>query len=106
MIKDKQCSFKFDKVGIETVEDMLRTCKNEPPGIDNLDSKLLKLVTEETAPPICHIRNMSFANCLCPLQLKHAKLIPLPKNKKLQFSGANSRPISLLPVLSKIKYNI
>lgn len=30
---------------------------------------------------------MSFTNCLYPLQWKRAKLIPLQKNKKLQFSG-------------------
>jgi hypothetical protein len=28
------------------------------------------------------------------------KVIPLPKNGKAPFAGANSRPISLLPIFS------
>jgi len=31
-----------------------------------------------------------------------AKIIPLPKNKRVPLSGPNSRPISILPVLSKL----
>ena len=102
IMKDKQCLLKFDKVCIKTVEDILRSCKNKPPGIANLDGKLLKLVAEEIAPPICHIINMSFVNGLCPLQWKRAKITPLLKNKKLQFSGQSSNQ----PVLSKIMESV
>ena len=56
---------------VETVVTVVLV-KNKPPGIDNLDGKLLKLVAEEIAPPICHIINMS--NCLCPLKWKRAKI--------------------------------
>lgn len=81
---------------------IIRTCKNKPPGVDGLDGKFLKLVADSVAPAICHIMNMCFMNCLCPQEWKRAKIIPLTKNKKLSFSGPNSRPISLLPVLSKM----
>jgi hypothetical protein len=33
--------------------------------------------------------------------LREAEVIPLPKNNKAPFTGSNSRPISLLPTLSK-----
>lgn len=39
---------------------------------------------------------------MCPKAWKAAKLIPLPKNRKQPFRGANSLPISILPVLSKL----
>ena len=39
---------------------------------------------------------------MCPEIWKEAKVIPLPKDKRATFAGPNSRPISLLPVLSKI----
>lgn len=34
------------------------------------------------------------------------KVVPIPKNKKMPFSGPNSRPISLLPILGKIMERI
>lgn len=43
---------------------------------------------------------------MCPQAWKEAKQIPLPKNSKAPFAGSNSRPISLLPVLSKLMEKI
>lgn len=105
-MKEKNCKFKFDRVNISEVENRIWTYRNKPPGVDGLDGKLLKLVADLVAPAICHIINLSFINCLCPHEWKRAKIIPLPKNKKSTFSGSNSRPISLLPVLSKIMESI
>lgn len=106
IMKDNNCKFKFERVSISKVENMIRICKNKPPGVDGLDGKLLKMVADLVAPAICHIMNLSFTKCLCPQDWKRAKIIPLPKNKKVPFSGANSRPISLLPVLSKMMESI
>ena len=41
-----------------------------------------------------------------PTQWKQAKIIPLIKNKALPLNGPNSRPISLLPALSKMMEKI
>lgn len=70
--------------------------------MDGLDSKLLKLVSDELAPVLCYIFNLSLSCCKCPTEWKRAKIIPIPKNKSVSFTGSNSRPISLLPLLSKI----
>lgn len=39
--------------------------------------------------------------CVCPEIWKEAKVIPLPRDNTA-FTGPNSCPISLLPVLSKL----
>lgn len=76
------------------------------PAVDGLDVKLLKLVADVVAPAICHIIYLSFSERSCPQKLKIARIIPLPKNGKVTFSGSNSRPIRLSPVLSKIMERI
>ena len=75
---------------------------DKPPRIDNLDGKLLRMVADSIATPICHIFNLSLEEGLCPQAWREAKAIPLPKSGKVAFTGSNSRPISLLPALSKL----
>ena len=58
------------------------------------------------ALPISHIINLNFEKSSFPAAWKIAKIIPLPKNSKEAFSGKNSRPISILPTLSKIMESI
>lgn len=106
IMKNKSCTFHFDEVQISTVEQHIRTSKNKQAGIDNLDARLLKPVANALAPPICHIINLSFEKSICPADWKIAKIIPLPKNNRDTFSGKNSRPISILPLLSKIMERI
>ena len=77
-----------------------------PPGIDNLDGKLLGMVADCIDTLICNVFNQSLKECVCPQTWKETKIIPLPKNSKAPFAGSNSRPISLLPVLSKLMEKI
>jgi hypothetical protein len=60
------------------------------------------MVADSIATPICHIFNLNLELSLCPQVWKEAKIIPLPKSGKAAFTGSNSRPISLLPALSKL----
>jgi hypothetical protein len=60
-------------------------------------------VTKVIASTIFHIFNQSLKECVCPQAWKEAKVIPLPKKSNTPFAGSNSPPISLLPVLRKIK---
>ena len=60
------------------------------------------MVADSIATPICHIFNLSLEESLCPQACREAKVIPLPKSGKVAFTGSNSRPISLLPALSKL----
>jgi hypothetical protein len=60
------------------------------------------MVADFIATPICHIFNLSLEETLCPQAWREAKIIQLPKSGKVAFTGSNSRPISLLPALSKL----
>jgi len=106
MMEGKTCSFKFKSVSVSKVELLLMNCKNKPPGVDYLDHKLLKPIVAIIAPIIAHIINLCFMHNICLQDWKICKVVPIPKNKKLPFSGSNSRPISLLPILAKIMERI
>lgn len=74
---------------------------DKPAGTDNLDGRLLKVVSNVILP-ICHTFNSSLKEGLFPRIWKSAKVVPLLKSKHQSFSADNSRPISILPVLSKL----
>ena len=103
IMKVKHCKVEFWKVSVGEVENVLLSTNNaKPPGIDNLDGKQLRMVADTKATHICHIFNLSLEESLCPQARREAKVTPLPKSGKAAFTGSNSRPISLLPALSKL----
>ena len=70
-------------------------------GPDNLPPRLMKDAAEALAGPLTYLINLSFKQSTFPYRLKVAKVIPLFKSgprKNLD----NYRPISILPILSKI----
>lgn len=75
-------------------------------GIDHLDSKLISVAARPLSFPITHLLNLSLSHCIFLEKWKESKIIPLPKNKRAIFTGQNSRPISLLPLLSKVMEKI
>ena len=74
---------------------------SKSPGHDSLPAKIVQAVSEYICEPLCYMFNLSFVSGCFPDSLKLAKVIPLYKseNKKLV---TNYRPISVLPVFSKI----
>ena len=72
-------------------------------GISNF---LLKKVIDLVAFPLCHIFNLSIRSGIIPTKLKQAKVIPIYKMKGMPNAQdtlpTNYRPISLLPIFSKI----
>ena len=99
-MNDKNCTFEIRKV---SVEKKLRSINNDKSsGSDNLDGKWLRIIADAIAPPICHIFNVSLLESVFPQAWREAKVIPLPKNSKAYFNGSSSRPISLLPTISKL----
>ena len=71
------------------------------PGLDEMLSKFLKGGAEVLALSLCNLVNLSKKQSLFPDQCKSAKLKPLFK-KGPKSDPKNCRPISLLPVVSKI----
>ena len=70
-------------------------------GTDNIGPRLLKLAAPHIVDDITFICNHSIKNSVFPSKWKEAKVVPLRKNGP-QEEVNNYRPISILPVMSKI----
>jgi len=70
-------------------------------GPDGLPTKILKDFARELSVPICAIFNASLSHGLIPNDWKKANIIPVFKKGK-KSSANNYRPISLLPIISKV----
>ena len=69
--------------------------------IDNLNTKVLKKVAPHIIKPLTHICNLSIGNGKFPSKLKVSRTVPVFKAGH-EDNVSNYRPISCLPVLSKI----
>lgn len=71
------------------------------PGWDNITTKFIKLSKHVLIPIICHICNLCFENGVFPYIFKMAVITPIHKGGSSDDVN-NYRPISVLPVMSKI----
>ena len=69
--------------------------------IFNISPKLIRIAAPALCLPLTHIFNMTFVQGVFPDLLKIAKIIPVHKGDS-KFDASNYRPISLLPIISKI----
>ena len=84
-----------------TVFNLLRALKTDKAcGSDGILPILLKESAEVLSSPLCNFINLSFAKGIVPSVWKIADICPLPKTKPV--NKDHLRPISLLPVMSKI----
>ena len=70
-------------------------------GFDNLSTKIIKALKDSLIKPLTLIINQILNTDVFPSQLKIAKVIPIFKKDDNKMFN-NYRPISLLPVLSKV----
>jgi hypothetical protein len=77
----------------------LKTCKST--GTDNISARFLKIAAPVIALSIAKIINMSLETAVFPTRWKTANVIPLYKDGERD-NVTNYRPISILPVVSKI----
>lgn len=102
-LKGKQTKNFF--LGPITPGDIINTASKLKPkqstGQDNISNKLLKNTIEEISVPLTHIFNLSLETGTVPDEMKIAKVIPIFKKGNVQNLN-NYRPISLLPVISKL----
>jgi hypothetical protein len=70
-------------------------------GWDDIPQKIIKSSPLNIIRVLCHIFNLSFEEGVFPEKMKIAKVIPIYK-KGSKLNVENYRPISLLPVFSKI----
>jgi hypothetical protein len=72
-----------------------------PDQVDQLPAKYLKIVAQLIAGPLTHFINSFVAVSSFPDAWKVARITPIPKSNNSN-SNSNMRPISILPVLSKV----
>ena len=75
---------------------------NKAPGRDKLPIRVIKDCIMLILPVITSIINTSLITSAYPIAWKIAKVTPIPKEKEHPEVANNNRPISLLPVLSKL----
>ena len=102
LMKNRSCSFTFKPSHPDEVLKLITNLKaTKSCGVDNIDAYVIKLAKHELLPVITHIVNLSLSNQVFPSQWKMSKIIPLHKKDELLYPK-NYRPVSLLPIFSKI----
>ena len=95
-------SFKFSQISEEDMRKyLINLSPNKASGIDNLSGKFLKDGVDVLALPISQLCNLSISLSTFPQHCKIAKLKPQYK-KGSRTEPKSLRPISLLPLLSKL----
>ena len=94
--------FTLSTVDYKQVERIIAAMpSNKAPGIDKIPIRVIKDCLNPIVHPITSIVNASFQNCVFPSKWKTAEVTPILKEGDHEQAN-NNRPISLLPVLSKV----
>ena len=94
-------SFYFSPVSSFDKATQISSLKNKPSHFDCIPAIALKHISNIVSPVICSIINNSLSNGIFPNSLKIAKVVPIYKQGN-RANIINYRPISLLPIISKI----
>nr|WP_253308705.1 reverse transcriptase family protein [Rickettsia endosymbiont of Ceutorhynchus assimilis] len=95
--------FTFRPVTFVEIRDIIKNLKNKTSrDIFNLNVPLLKLIREIIIYPLTKFINQCIESMYFPNILKCALVVPIYKGKGGRDDVGNYRPISLLPVLSKV----
>ena len=99
---DESGKFKFQRVSEEYILKQLKSLSDgKATGTDETPAKLLKLACHSIVVPITHIINLSISTNVFPDKWKSARISPIFKSGDSSDVN-NYRPISILPVLSKL----
>ena len=92
--------FAINPVSDNEILKLIGDLKDSASGWDELRPNMIKHVKEHIKLPLTHICNLSFSTGAFPCELKIANVVPIFKANDEIFS--NYRPVSVLPVLSKL----
>ena len=99
---DIKCKYAFHLIDNNaTIRIIKHTKISTSKGHDGISSELLKLITNDISKCITVIINQSLTSGIFPNSLKIAKVTPIFKKENSKLI-TNYRPISVLPVISKI----
>lgn len=90
------------EVDFSEVERVIRGLRNDcAPGWDGISPSVIKASSNILVPPITHVCNLSITTGVFPKLMKRGLISPIYKQGD-RGDVANYRPISVLPVLSKV----
>jgi len=99
--------FRLHTVSEQEVREEILKLKSKPSsGLDGITSMILKCLIGFIEIPLTRIVNTSIKTGVFPSAWKLAKVIPVYKNKGSKNKKENYRPVSLLPVASKVLESI
>ena len=99
---DNGNDFQFTPTTINDIEKAIKELRDDcSTGFDQIPVKYIKPVSEFLSSPLTHIINNCISNNVFPDQWKIARISPIPKidNPK---DPVDYRPVSVLPILSKV----
>ena len=91
----------LSKTNKYAISSIIKSLKNKAMGYDNINTKVVKTSIDVISNPLSHIINLCFSQGVVPEELKISLIVPIYKSGN-NHHPTNYRPISLLPVLSKI----
>ena len=94
-------SFYFTPTCRNEIITIINALKNSSPGWDNIDAHITKRIADYIVDPMVKIFNESLSTGIVPEGMKLAKIVPIYKSGDSSLFS-NYRPISVLPVFSKI----
>ena len=94
-------SFYFKLTTESEIFEIIEALKDKPCHISTYPVKVLKKLNPVISPVLCKIINRSLLTGHFPSLLKTARVVPIYKGGNLN-EMSNYRPISVLPVLSKV----
>ena len=102
LVKPVTSKMSFKRVTEGQICNIVSKLKNKKScGLDGISNVLLKKLVNVIRSPLCTLFNMSLSTGVFPDMMKIAKVIPLHKGGAKDLTD-NYRPISLLPVISKV----
>ena len=100
---DNRDEFKFQSVQEKDVEQVIKGfSSNKAPGYDRITSRILKDSMPCILSTVTQLMNNSFTTDSFASVWKIAEVTPILKSTNNIEDPENSRPISLLPILSKV----
>lgn len=100
--EDTSNMLKFQPVTYHDITKAIQSIRKDcSTGYDTIPAKFLKIAVDHIASPLCHIINACIKSNHFPKQWKVSRISPIPKigNPK---EPSDFRPISILPILSKV----
>ncbi len=101
ILRNNSSMFVYPSTPNEVISVTSQLKSNKSAGYDGIEPMVIKNIIQYIASPLSDIINKSFTQGYVPDKLKIAKVIPLHKSDD-KCNISNYRPISVLPVFSKI----